>query len=191
MAYYSSIVVDHLQNRFSQGKAGVVYTYFDYKDAHSNVPVEIMCRLLKQLLTYPHVCIPLALEELYKSCAMKNAPPQLSDLDGIFKAMSTNFSVIYLVVDAFDECASDQQSAVLKTLRDLTCLSSVRLLVTSRPHQTFIQASNFEDARIFEIKAHEEDVQRYLSTELTKAKHLSPGIKERIMQVLQNRVDGT
>jgi hypothetical protein len=152
----------------------------------------VLCSLVKQLLACPGKSILPPLEELYHTCVTRNSRPDSVQLTEIFKGLSEQFSSIYLVFDAFDECDKTERPLIVDMIRKLAEVPNTKILVTGRPHQNFLEASSMTAARSFEIKAHEQDVQRYLSKELENVRHLlSERIRNRISESLQNNIDGT
>ena len=188
----SSIVIDYLHVEFHTEHIGIAYIYFDYKSAHQSTSPNVLSSLLVQLLADPRRTIPSSLEDLYRSCATKNSRPDSSQLVEIFKTVSEQFKSLFLVFDAFDECDKDERPLIVDMIRELATMPNAKLLVTGRPHQDFLEVSRFDSARTLEIKAHEEDINLYLSKELDKVRNvLSERIREKISESLQKEVDGT
>jgi len=147
---------------------------------------------IRQLLAYPGKAIPPPLDRLYHACVAKNSRPNSSQLAELFQDVLEQFSSVYLVFDAFDECDTKERSSIVESIRKLAGVSNTKLLVTSRPHEDFLQASGLISARTLEIRAHEHDVQRYISIELENVQHfLSKGIRNRISESLQNNIHET
>jgi hypothetical protein len=78
------------------------------------------------------------------------------------------FQIFFFVIDALDECPSvdDTTSKFLLELETLN--PSPHLLVTSRSHLKGLIQQFLPDSIHLEIRAHEEDIKRYLDEQIRK-----------------------
>jgi hypothetical protein len=107
------------------------------------------------------------------------------------------FSFVFLVIDAFDECAEDQRPIILKWLQ-LLVESRVRIFITSRPHvrdspdfceddelQRWLQESN-----PLEILASQSDIKSYLHDKLKTVKRCNAQLKDKILTTISTKAQG-
>jgi hypothetical protein len=184
----SSMAIDYLTTEAAQ--LFVSYIYFDYKAPQNSDANMVMSSLLKQLLGYPSIQVPASLETIYEAHVKRATRPELQQLEETFRSTVQQLPAFYIVFDAFDECTKDQQPAIRDIILRLSKLPNIKIMVTSRPHSNFLENFELDKVRVFEIKADEGDVRKYLSKELENGK-LSEGIKKRILDSLSSKVDGT
>lgn len=79
-----------------------------------------------------------------------------------------NFSHVYIVVDALDECNPKIRSKFIEKLRELPV--NIRLLCTSRRLGDIQEA--FNDVPHLEIRASDEDVARYVEAQILQVPKL-------------------
>ena len=84
-------------------------------------------------------------------------------------------SKLFVVVDALDECAKESTDEFLKELRDLG--PKLRLMITSRPNIMNI-TDYFQDAVHLEIRARNDDIERYLKERLQSESKLKQYIEK-------------
>lgn len=89
-------------------------------------------------------------------------------LDGIESALSrvvSDFSTVYVIVDALDECADDgTRHKFVRHLQNLQSRADVRLLATSRFHSDI--EDQFQGTPTLEIIASDEDIKRYVAAQV-------------------------
>lgn len=106
---------------------------------------------------------------LYECCGDGKRRPTSGELSSLLQAEARNFSKLFIVIDALDECPSvdDMTSKFLLELQK----TSPHLLVTSRPHLKSVIEQFLPNAIRLEIRAHDEDIKRYLDEQFRK-KHV-------------------
>lgn len=108
------------------------------------------------------------------------------------------FSSVFLVIDAFDECAEDQRSIILKWLQLLLIESRLRIFLTSRPHvrdspdfyeddemQRWLRESNRLD-----IIASQSDIKIYLHDRLKTVKRCDEQLKNKLVTTISTKAQG-
>lgn len=165
----ASIVVDHLQTAFPDGDVGIAFAYLNHQERIQQTPVNIMGSLLKQLVQErPSLCD--LLKPLYKKNHQRNTVPTLSDISTAFRQILAEYSKVYVVIDALDECPEHNGFRDI-LLQELGLLSQhVRLLVTSRPHISI--EYDIEGAVPVEIQASQSDLRKYLQERIARAHRL-------------------
>ncbi|KAL6405287.1 Ankyrin repeat domain-containing protein 50, partial [Ilyonectria robusta] len=136
----ATIIIEYLMDERSQRNIGVACLYCVHSDVTQSALNFVIC-ILHQLAKQSKDILA-KLVSLYRIHAAASPPtsPSLEEYETILMASIGCFEVVYLVVDALDECRkndakdcelySDTKSRFLQTLGSLG--AGVRLLVTSR-----------------------------------------------------------
>ncbi|RYP68349.1 hypothetical protein DL771_006735 [Monosporascus sp. 5C6A] len=140
---------------------GVAYIYCNYKAQADQTKTDLLAAILKQLgQSRPYVAEPIA--RLYNNHAERSTRPSLEEIISALRSLLTNYSSVYVVVDALDECAykDGTRSQLLAKLRDLQSKTDMRLMVTSR----FIPEieNEFRSMSTLEVRASGTDVKRFV-----------------------------
>jgi len=128
----SSTVVEHLQHYCGDDKRKVtVYFYFDFNDAQKQIPELMLRSLLRQLLQYT-IAIPECVDTLFSSCGDGQQQPPLHKLLTVAPEVMRQFTHVYIVLDALDECT--ERGELTKMLENVAGwkLQNTHLLMTSR-----------------------------------------------------------
>ena len=162
----------------------MIYVYFNYKSSESQSQVKIAGNLLKQLVA--EADIPSDLESLYETSKAKT--PESAPLIQLLKSYSKNFSSIYAVFDAFDECGDDNQEDVLDLFDDLE-KSGYKLLISSRPQTLDKLQHRLTKTCPLEVHAHISDLKIYVNRRMSKAKITDKILKTELLKLVR-RVKG-
>ena len=177
-------MIDHLERTFGLN-AGISFVYFDYKDPETQSCVEIAANMLKQLLSrLPD--IPDNLANLLDD--IRSDARHSIDISKITKTIGEvvhNFSSIFLLIDALDECESFTARRDLLRLLKLLRGPNIRIFITCRPH---IQP--LEEAHTVDIRAHREDLDTYVRAKLENA-NITRELREEIVDKLLKSAHGT
>jgi hypothetical protein len=184
-------VFDNLRHRFELQKVAVLHIYFDYKDRQNQSDVRILSSLLKQLVSQLKI-IPSSLAALHDVSIATNTKPGRLTLLGHFIACVGQFESVYILLDAIDECVDREQDQILSLLNDLLSESTLKIMITSRPHLT---------NRIYTLSASilgisinptdiDDDVQTYLISRLREERFLRQDLKNRIVQEISKQAEG-
>lgn len=119
--------------------------------------------------------LPAEVFSLYALHKKHDTRPKLTQLTEIFRKVSSPFTSIPIVIDALDECASSETSAleVIDAIRALG--SNIRLLCTSRLSTTL--ESFFSEAKRIDILARDEDLRVFLEARIGRQSRLSRHIQ--------------
>lgn len=191
----TSIVVEDLTTRFSNDSTiGIAYIYCNFRRQDEQKIDSLLVSLLKQLAESQST-LPGTIKALYNQ--HKNGRTQRS-LDEIFKCLQAVillYSQVFIIVDALDECqvAERCRSTLLSKLFDLQAKTGVNLFATSRFIPEITEAFNINKGVPLEIRASNEDVQRYLQGHMSQ---LLPFVlsrrklQEEITTEISNAVEG-
>jgi hypothetical protein len=107
------------------------------------------------------------------------------------------FSSVFLVIDAFDECAEDQTPIILKWLQ-LLLESRLRIVLTSRPHirdsPDFCEDDELQrwlrESNPLKILASQSDIKSYLQNKLKTVKRCGEQLKSKIVTSISSKAQG-
>ncbi|KAF7345837.1 ANK-REP-REGION domain-containing protein [Mycena venus] len=186
-----SIIVDDLRTYLANEKTGVAVLYLDHKattDAHS--PTNLLAAVWQQLdLTKP---ISPRIRELHKRRHAQGTRPSLEEIYSALYSTVSQFSCVFIVVDALDEYPEEHRDTLLRHLWRLG--PAVRLMLTSRPHISIDHI--ILSVETLNIRANEEDIRKYIEGQIQKSIRLSrhiaksPSLLESIEENIVKRSDG-
>ncbi|KAI1849949.1 hypothetical protein JX266_004328 [Neoarthrinium moseri] len=158
----SSIVVDSLQKRcYANTDVALCYFYCDFRRQEEQLLEKIVLSLLRQLgqAISP---LPTCLTELFDRYKMDGTRPTFEDAMRTFRSVAASFSMVFVVVDALDECQSSNgcQRQLVSELIDFNHVAGANILVTSRPLPHITE--RFRDFASVEILASGEDIKKYV-----------------------------
>ncbi|KAL7931924.1 ankyrin repeat-containing domain protein [Trichoderma chlorosporum] len=159
----TSLVVDHLHSRFQNDlTTGIAFFYFNYKRQDEQTIDDLMASLLKQLAKPQHP-LPRVVKDLHNKHNSNRTRPSVDELTHAVHSMVREYSRVYIITDALDECrvSDNTRSDVLSGIFTLQSKTRVNVFVTSR----FIAqiTDRFCNVPTLEVKAKEEDIRQYLA----------------------------
>ena len=99
---------------------------------------------------------------------MKGHTPQVNELQELLLSIPKVFNVVYMVIDALDECkVGDCRSEILRAFQVFQ--TSMKLLVTSRPHIEDLNDSLGPASQV-NLRAVESDLRDYVYKKLETRK---------------------
>jgi hypothetical protein len=172
----SSTIVEHLLQH-CRDEPGMVtaYFYFDFNDTQKQDP-ELMLRSLVCQLLQSSVMTQRGLDALFSSCENGYRQPSLHALLEVTQQMMQEFTHVYIVLDALDECTQRLElTELLKTMAGWQ-LQNLHLLMTSRKERD-IESSledyvDKEDTICLQSDIVDKDIQRYVQQRLSDDKSL-------------------
>lgn len=189
--------MDHLTGTYPTKNTGVAYVYCDYKDTNVQSSFNLFSSLTRQLvekLSY----LPPEVVEFYESHQQNDSPkPTVKGHLKLIVSLSQMFKSTFLLVDALDEFSDpgDFQDWKLLLSEVEGAESSLKLLVTSRPHLDGIKRI-FQTSPQVTISANSDDVRIYITSRIEGNNRLAgfigryPSLKEEIVRVVNDRVKG-
>ncbi|KAJ7440551.1 ankyrin repeat domain-containing protein, partial [Mycena galericulata] len=156
-----SMVVGHLGTQFTGKNIGVACIYLNHKEVENQIPSRLLAGLWRQLVL--HRDIGSIAENLYKQHREKGTAPSLEEVVNVLSSCLKEFSQVFIIVDAIDECPEFQREILLKQLEAIG--SNVNLMITSRPNIS-PEPSSFPNLEILDIQAAPEDIQKYINTQI-------------------------
>jgi hypothetical protein len=178
----SSTIIKHLLQHCSDDISTVTaYFYFDFNNAQKQDP-ELMLRSLLCQLLQRSITISRGVDALFSSCDNGKRQPSLHALLEATPQVMQQFTHVYIVLDALDECTQRQELIdVLETMAGWQ-LSNVHLLMTSRKERD-IESSlesyvKEEDTICLQRDVVDKDIQRYVQQRLSVDKTLTKWNKD-------------
>jgi hypothetical protein len=195
----SSTIIGHLlQHCHDNASMVTVYFYFDFNDAQKQDP-ELMLRSLLCQLLQRSCMIPKGVNALFSSSDNGQRQPPLHALLEVTPQVMQQFTHIYIVLDALDECTQRLElMTMLETIAGWQ-LNNVHLLMTSRKEQDIegsLESYVKEEHTIcLQRDLVDKDIQRYvqqrLSDDGTVAKwNKDAAIRQEIEAALMNGARG-
>jgi Cdc6-like AAA superfamily ATPase len=164
----TSIVVKELTTRFSNDSTiGIAYIYFNFRRQDEQKIDDLLASLLKQLAE-GQPFLPVTVKDLYNRHITKRTRPSLEEISASLQAVATSYSRVFIIIDALDECQASCgcRETFLSEMFGLQTKTRANLFITSR----FIPdiTKRFNGGLRLEIRASNQDVQRYLDSHLSQ-----------------------
>ena len=185
----SSIIIDHLQSEYKNENVAVTCLFCNYRDGAAQNAELFMANLVKQIVQQKRT-VSTELTARYEE--RERGRPTFADLATMFSQEISDFSKVFVVIDALDETSEheDIRRLVLSELQKLP----VNLLVTSRYERSIEQ--RLGKAERLEIRATAADVQTYVKarspSEHLLARHVQadPTLEETIVNKIVEKSQG-
>jgi hypothetical protein len=124
------MVVEHLNSKSQEKNIGVACIYLNHKETVTQTPANLLVVLWRQLIFGKRITSPV--QQLYQRHSEKRTRPPLEEIHGVLHSVITEWSKVYIVVDALDEYPEAQRRILLEHLASMS--PTVSLMLTSRPH---------------------------------------------------------
>jgi hypothetical protein len=163
---FRSFVIDNLRTNLAND-VGLAFIYFNYKEQQTLS--DVLGSLLKQLIRRAKR-MSNEIRTLHERCDNGKRRPTSRELSTLLQSESGYLSSFFVVVDALDECpyVDDTASKFLLELQKV----GISLLVTSRSHLESVVQQLLPGAIRLEIRAHDEDIKKYLDEQIKKKNSL-------------------
>jgi hypothetical protein len=178
----------------------LVYFYFDNHDPNDQTAEDFVRSLLKQLLYHERLHLPKNVTSLYDAVIKKgkSAEPDRDKLINVLCDCFKAFDKVFVLVDAFDECAEEVKPLIMSDLRKLP-QTHLQLFLTGR-NGVFDSRSLRDDddlpawlnqASFMQMSASDEDIQLYLAAQLIKkGKDIDQDLKDQITATICSQAAG-
>jgi hypothetical protein len=182
----AAIAIDYICRTVVCDDIGITYLFCSYKAQVDQSASSLLAALLKHLVqSRPDITAPVT--HIHQDCSKQNCRPSLNDIFGALQSVCSNFTTVYIVVDALDEY-SDRDGArshFINKLRELQGTTDVRLLFTSRSVPEITQ--KFKLNTMLEVRASEEDVRRFVGGQIPRLPNCIQRNKE-LKRAVQNEI---
>ena len=146
----------------------------------------VVVSLLKQLI-YSTDTIPSQVITMYNEAKKEYPRPNLSAFVDVLITCA-KLAPFVILFDGFDE--SDQRGIVWSKLIRPMYNSGIKVFITHRPHILQKSEIDFEEFTVMEIRAQDEDIEKYISQQLEveeKTKRLHQAFKARIIKEIKHQ----
>ncbi|KAF1951854.1 hypothetical protein CC80DRAFT_519104 [Byssothecium circinans] len=186
----AAIAVDHLQKTVQTTDVGVAYVYCNYKRQADQTTSSLLAAMLKQLvLGQPSKAKPL--ESLYDYHQFRQTRLSVEETLSALQLVLVGYSRVYIVIDALDECVSDDRQELLSKLRKLQSKTDLRLMATSRIIPDIVE--EFNGTSKLEVRADDADVKRFVAGQikwLPRCVQRDDDLQELVQNKIVEAVDG-
>ena len=188
----TSLIVHNLRETFAQdASVGIACIYCNIKRQADQMVDHLLASLLKGLLQ-GQTDFPQEVELLHQRHKSKGSRPSIIELSDTIKAITRDWSRIFLVIDALDECTgAGTRSRLLKEIASLQDHVNVSFFATSRFLPDVLE--EFKGQLTLEIRATDGDVRTYITdrmTELPAFVQRNTMLQEKIVSEIATAVDG-
>lgn len=186
----SAILVDDLITRFEdKPNVGIAYIYCNFNRQDEQKVQDLLSSLLKQL-SQKRTSVPDAVKDLYTRYRATSTRPRFDEVTKALQSVTSMYSDVFIVIDALDECESTCRTRLLDEMMKIHAGAGANVFATSRPTEIndFFQAGS-----VLEIRAHEDDVRRYLGGNMYRLPGFvsrNTALQEEIMTVISDHVQG-
>lgn len=186
------MVIDELTKlTWEDACVGTAYIYCNYQRRDDQTSDSLLCSLLKQLAEQLP-SLPPEVRNLYEEHRTRRTRPLCEDILTALHSVATQYSRVYIIVDALDECqeANNCRTRFISGISRLQATCGANVFATSRPNgrieQSFHQAANLE------IRATDNDLALYMFDRITlqESDILNPDLTERITNEVIGAADG-
>ncbi|KAJ7474907.1 ankyrin repeat-containing domain protein [Mycena latifolia] len=167
-----SIVIDHLRAAQTCENIGVAVIYLNHKDTETQSPPNLMASLWRQLVWQKSISS--TVHQLYAKHCELHTRPTPDEIHTDLCSTISEYSKVFILVDALDEYPENQRGVLLRNLSNLG--PNVSLMLTSRPH---IDIGGFANPDPLEIRASEDDIRQYVHAQVALSPRLNDHIKKR------------
>lgn len=160
------------------------YIYFDYGNPKSQIVDNVIRNLLVQIL-FGQSAVPQEIEDMYDEYSRRSTMPGKAMLKRhLFSLFSLSTS--FVLFDALDELSPENVTAVTDLVREIS-ESGVRVFCTSN---TMSVRAQLAEPTVVEIRAHDDDLFNYLTTQLNKEWEYDSEFKPDIVHTLVEKASG-
>ncbi|KAL7804902.1 ankyrin repeat-containing domain protein [Trichoderma aethiopicum] len=185
----TAIVVDDIHSRFhNDTTVGISYLYCDYRRQHT--ARELLSSLVRQL-AQRQASVPDGVSEIYRKYQKQPRGLSLDEMVTLLHSVSKLFSRVFVIVDALDECRADSRTELLDKIFKLQARGGTSIFMTARFIPDIVNI--FSESVTLEIRAHDEDVRRFLTHQMTRLPPFvlkDTALQREIKTAISKAVDG-
>jgi Cdc6-like AAA superfamily ATPase len=166
----TAIVIKYLSERFQNDPSvSISYLYCNFRRHDDQKAEDLLANLLKQLAR-GQSCLPDSVKSLYKSHKNKHTRPSFDDLSRTLRSVAANYSKVFIIIDAIDECRVDNgcRTRLLTEIFSVQAECGINIFATSRFNIPEVM-THFNNGPSIEIRARDEDVERYLDVHISQS----------------------
>jgi hypothetical protein len=188
----TAIVIEYLCGRFKNDPSvAISYIYFNFRRHDEQKAEDLLANLLKQLAR-GQSSLPDSVKSLYDSHKNMQSRPSFDEISRTLRSVATMFSKVFIIIDAIDECRVDNgcRTRFLTEIFSVQAECGINIFATSRFNIPEVM-THFSNGPSIEIRAHDEDVERYLDVHISQSGSvLLKGNRDEIRRRIIAAVDG-
>ncbi|KKP01775.1 hypothetical protein THAR02_06114 [Trichoderma harzianum] len=189
----ASLAISHVSSKFrGDPDIGIIYVYFNYNRQEDQDFQKLVASLLKQLAGSLHH-LPESTKQLYNEHSKKRTRASLEELKTDLKCVLKEYTNVFIILDALDECQFFELNLLLSELLELQKELAINLLATSRPIPEIMGLFNDSNVAKLQIRAETSDVTTYIEAHmdrLSRVTRRNPVLREDIKANISEAVDG-
>ncbi|KAL5088278.1 hypothetical protein Trisim1_006730 [Trichoderma cf. simile WF8] len=189
----ASLIINHLSSRFrGSSDIGITYVYFDYNKQQDQDFQKLLASILKQLAGGLHR-LPESTKRLYNGHSKKRTRASLEEILTDLTCVITNYSEVFIILDALDECLFFELHLFLSRLFELQRRYRMNILATSRPIPEIMDQVNSSNVTKLQIRAETSDITTYIEAQMDRLSRVTRRnlvLREDIKTNISEAVDG-
>lgn len=183
----AALSVKHLRTTLNAPMAPVLHIYCDYKRQEQQTGLHMISSLLRQLLAFEQT-IPEQIKSLYRETSW----PTFHAVQNMLRLAMHNYTKLFIVLDALDECGDEARKKLLMSLSGLRESDCVHILATTRHAVPGVDSFFVNNTRL-EIAASKDDIERYVRVRLSdfsESVQDNPELQNQIVTAVLQATDG-
>lgn len=168
----SSIIIDSLRHQTQKRQDfGLAYIYCSYNERGKQTAPDLVGSIVQQLFVRQKTLLMSEVAPLYENLRVTKSRPSLAEYVNLLELAIIQYSRVYVVVDALDECQEEGQTRriLVETLRGFQ--PKVSLLVTSRDMPSIRQ--QLGTVENIDIRPSDEDIESYVEARIVSSERLA------------------
>ncbi len=189
----TSVAVNHITEYTGGRRSAVVYIYCDYANAQTFSVESLLGSMVRQLFTQTSDADTVAELLKFVNQTARNRTLTKEDLSSWVEHLSRNFHVVYILVDALDECPEICRGTLLTRLQRFS-EKNMRVFLTSRLNVNVKE--RIPRAIRAEISATDHDITAFVESKIDESSRLAhltasdPELKEHIVKRIIDQAAG-
>ncbi|GAP86698.2 putative nacht and ankyrin domain protein [Rosellinia necatrix] len=183
----ASIVIDNLHKTFwKDSNVATGYIFYNFRCQQEQQPEDLLLCLAKQIIHGRP--IPGVVRDLFRQHNRMKTRPSLNEISTMLSLICTLFTKVFIVIDALDECLTENREKLLSELFGLQKDAPVNIFATSRMIPEI--GSWFEDHQELAIRATAADIEKYVETRISRLPAFIRKLRDEIKTEISKVVDG-
>ena len=182
-------MIDNLCDQAEENDLAVAWLYCDFLAHKEQSATAMLGALLRQLVSVGEM--PENMRRRFRK-RFSDRGLRLPDMVGMLKTAVSLLPLVYIIIDALDECTLRSRQELLGSLRDIIRESpSTRVLVTRRYHVADEVRKYFPEAVIVPVSPSGDDIRVYLGVRLdrdTDPHAMDDDLRRDIMRIIPETI---